>query len=40
MNLGLRAAKVLVTATSAGLGAATARRFSLKGATVLSYSAC
>jgi 3-oxoacyl-[acyl-carrier protein] reductase len=34
MNLGLEGAKVLVTAASQGLGAATARRFSLEGAQV------
>jgi len=34
MDLGLQGAKVLVTAASQGLGAATARRFSLEGALV------
>jgi 3-oxoacyl-[acyl-carrier protein] reductase len=34
MDLGLRGAKVLVMAASKGLGAATARRFSLEGALV------
>ena len=38
MDLGLRGAKVLVTAASQGLGAATARRFSLEGATVIINS--
>lgn len=34
MNLGLKGARVLVTAASRGLGAATARRFSLEGTLV------
>lgn len=34
MDLGLRGARVLVTAASRGLGAATTRRFSLEGAIV------
>ncbi|GAB4509434.1 MAG: SDR family oxidoreductase [Anaerolineae bacterium] len=38
MDLGLRGARVLVTASSQGLGAATARRFSLEGATVIINS--
>lgn len=38
MDLGLRGAKVLVTAASAGLGAATARQFSLEGAQVVINS--
>lgn len=38
MDLGLRGAKVLVTAASQGLGAATARRFSLEGANVVINS--
>lgn len=38
MDLGLRGAKVLVTAASRGLGAATARRFSLEGAQVVVNS--
>lgn len=38
MDLGLRGAKVLVTAASQGLGAATARRFSLEGALVVVNS--
>ncbi|MBZ0293768.1 MAG: SDR family oxidoreductase [Anaerolineae bacterium] len=38
MDLGLRGAKVLVTAASQGLGAATARRFSLEGAQVVISS--
>jgi 3-oxoacyl-[acyl-carrier protein] reductase len=38
MDLGLRGAKVLVTAASSGLGAATARRFSLEGAQVVINS--
>ncbi len=38
MDLGLRGAKVLVTAASQGLGAATARRFSLEGALVVINS--
>src|SRR5215208_3360817 len=38
MDLGLRGAKVLVTAASQGLGAATARRFSLEGAIVVINS--
>lgn len=38
MDLGLRGAKVLVTAASQGLGAATARRFSLEGAVVVINS--
>jgi len=38
MDLGLRAAKVLVTAASQGLGAATARQFSLEGALVVINS--
>lgn len=38
MDLGLAGAKVLVTAASEGLGAATARRFSLEGATVVINS--
>ncbi|MBI1257489.1 MAG: SDR family oxidoreductase [Chloroflexi bacterium] len=38
MDLGLRNAKVLVTAASQGLGAATARQFSLEGALVVINS--
>ena len=38
MDLGLRGAKVLVTAASQGLGAATARQFSLEGALVVINS--
>lgn len=38
MNLGLQGARVLVTAASQGLGAATARRFSLEGAQVVINS--
>ncbi len=38
MDLGLRGARVLVTAASAGLGAATARRFSMEGAQVVINS--
>lgn len=38
MDLGLRGAKVLVTAASQGLGAATARRFSMEGALVVINS--
>ncbi|MFN8448844.1 MAG: SDR family oxidoreductase [Anaerolineae bacterium] len=38
MDLGLRSAKVLVTAASQGLGAATARQFSLEGALVVINS--
>ena len=38
MDLGLRGARVLVTAASQGLGAATARRFSLEGAQVVISS--
>ncbi len=38
MDLGLRGARVLVTAASAGLGAATARQFSLEGAQVVINS--
>lgn len=38
MDLGLRGAKVLVTAASSGLGAATARRFSMEGAQVVINS--
>lgn len=38
MDLGLRGARVLVTAASQGLGAATARRFSLEGALVVINS--
>lgn len=38
MDLGLRGAKVLVTAASSGLGAATARQFSLEGAQVVINS--
>ena len=38
MDLGLRGAKVLITAASQGLGAATARRFSLEGALVVVNS--
>ena len=38
MDLGLRGAKVLVTAASQGLGAATARRFSLEGSLVVINS--
>lgn len=38
MDLGLRGAKVLVTAASAGLGRATAHRFSLEGAQVVINS--
>lgn len=38
MDLGLRGAKVLVTAASSGLGAATARQFSLEGAHVVINS--
>ncbi|MCB9451946.1 MAG: SDR family oxidoreductase [Anaerolineaceae bacterium] len=38
MDLGLRDAHVLVTAASSGLGAATARRFSLEGARVVINS--
>ena len=38
MDLGLRDARVLVTAASSGLGAATARRFSLEGAQVVISS--
>ncbi len=38
MDLGLQGAKVLVTAASSGLGAATARQFSLEGAQVVINS--
>lgn len=38
MDLGLQGARVLVTAASQGLGAATARRFSLEGAQVVINS--
>jgi len=38
MDLGLQGAKVLVTAASQGLGAATARQFSLEGAQVVISS--
>lgn len=38
MNLGLRGARVLVTAASQGLGAATARQFSREGAIVVINS--
>ncbi len=38
MDLGLRGARVLVTAASQGLGAATARQFSLEGALVVINS--
>jgi 3-oxoacyl-[acyl-carrier protein] reductase len=38
MDLGLKGARVLVTAASRGLGAATARRFSLEGAFVVINS--
>ena len=38
MDLGLRNARVLVTAASQGLGAATARQFSLEGALVVINS--
>lgn len=38
MDLGLRGARVLVTAASSGLGAATARQFSLEGAQVVINS--
>lgn len=38
MDLGLQGAKVLVTAASAGLGAATAERFSQEGASVVISS--
>lgn len=38
MDLGLRGAKVLVTAASGGLGAATARQFSLEGALTVINS--
>jgi 3-oxoacyl-[acyl-carrier protein] reductase len=38
MDLGLQNARVLVTAASQGLGAATARRFSLEGAQVVINS--
>ena len=38
MDLGLRGARVLVTGASRGLGAATARRFSLEGAVVVISS--
>ncbi len=38
MDLGLRGARVLVTAASSGLGAATARQFSLEGANVIINS--
>lgn len=38
MELGLQGAKVLVTAASQGLGAATARRFSMEGASVVINS--
>jgi 3-oxoacyl-[acyl-carrier protein] reductase len=38
MDLGLKGAKVLVTGASQGLGAATARRFSLEGALVVISS--
>ncbi|MBZ0288064.1 MAG: SDR family NAD(P)-dependent oxidoreductase, partial [Anaerolineae bacterium] len=38
MDLGLRGAKVLVTAASSGLGAATARGFSREGAQVVINS--
>jgi 3-oxoacyl-[acyl-carrier protein] reductase len=38
MDLGLRGAKVLVTAASQGLGAATARQFSLEGGLVVINS--
>jgi len=38
MDLGLKNARVLVTAASQGLGAATARRFSLEGAQIVINS--
>lgn len=38
MDLGLQGARVLVTAASSGLGAATARQFSLEGAQVVINS--
>lgn len=38
MDLGLKGARVLITAASKGLGAATARRFSLEGALVVISS--
>jgi 3-oxoacyl-[acyl-carrier protein] reductase len=38
MDLGLRGARVLVTAASQGLGAAAARRFSLEGAEIVICS--
>jgi 3-oxoacyl-[acyl-carrier protein] reductase len=38
MDLGLKGARVLVTAASSGLGAATARQFSLEGARVVINS--
>jgi 3-oxoacyl-[acyl-carrier protein] reductase len=38
MDLGLKGARVLVTAASQGLGAATARRFSMEGAQVVISS--
>lgn len=38
MDLGLQNARVLVTAASGGLGAATARRFSLEGAKIVINS--
>ncbi len=38
MDLGLQGTRVLVTAASQGLGAATARRFSMEGAQVVICS--